>query len=175
MSAPFRHLVRVDAIPQEGRTVVLEANAAEREALASLYELPSVEALRASLELSHAPQGSVSVRGAVHGVVTRICVISLEPFQAAVDEAIDVCFAPPRPEDEEEGVDEPQTFTMADEDEPDPIVDGGIDLGALAAEFLALGLDPYPKKPGAMFEFRSDEGGTASPFAALAELERKRD
>ena len=37
------------------------------------------------------------------------------------------------------------------EDAPDPIVDGKIDLGALAAEFLALGLDPYPRKPGVAF------------------------
>ena len=38
------------------------------------------------------------------------------------------------------------------EDPPEPIVNGAIDLGALAAEFLMLGLDPYPRKPGAVFE-----------------------
>ena len=43
---------------------------------------------------------------------------------------------------------EPETFSIDDEDEPDPIIDGKIDLGALAAEFFALGLDPYPRKPG---------------------------
>ncbi len=36
-------------------------------------------------------------------------------------------------------------------DPPDPIVNGRIDLGQLAAEFLALGLDPYPRKPGVEF------------------------
>ena len=39
-------------------------------------------------------------------------------------------------------------FRLAIEDAPDPIVDGKIDLGALAAEFMILGLDPYPRKPG---------------------------
>jgi len=174
MSAPFSHVVRVDAIPKEGQTVALEANAAERETLASLYGLPSIEALRASLELRPAPRAGVRVTGAVHGLVTQTCVISLEPFQAVVDEAIDVRFAPPSTEQEEES-DEPQTFAVEDEDEPDPIIDGKIDIGALTAEFFALGLDPYPKKPGATFAFRTDEGEIASPFAALVEHQPKRD
>jgi hypothetical protein len=57
-----------------------------------------------------------------------------------------------------------------DEDPPDPIIDGRIDLGALAAEFLALGLDPYPRKPGAAFEGAEPEPERDSPFAALARL-----
>ena len=39
-----------------------------------------------------------------------------------------------------------------DADIPDPIVGGRIDFGVLTAEFLALGLDPYPRKPGMAFE-----------------------
>jgi hypothetical protein len=42
-------------------------------------------------------------------------------------------------------------FAIGEEEEPDPIVDGKIDLGALAAEFMILGLDPYPRKPGVDF------------------------
>ena len=34
-------------------------------------------------------------------------------------------------------------------DEPDIVNRGAIDLGELAAEELALNLDPYPRKPGA--------------------------
>jgi len=37
------------------------------------------------------------------------------------------------------------------QDPPDPIINGQIDLGALAAEFLVLNLDLYPRKPGATF------------------------
>jgi hypothetical protein len=176
MSAPFSRVVRVETIPKEGQTVALEANAAEREALASLYGLPSIASLRASLALNRTPQGGARVTGAVHGVVTQICVISLESFQANVAEEIDVRFAPQGQAHEEPGANEPQTFTMADEDEPDPIIEGKIDIGALAAEFLALGLDPYPRKPGATFEFQTDDHGEkVSPFSSLAELGRKRD
>ena len=46
---------------------------------------------------------------------------------------------------------------------------GSIDLGSLAAEFLALGLDPSPRKPGVAFEAPAD-AGEETPFAALQTL-----
>ena len=45
-----------------------------------------------------------------------------------------------------------------------------IDLGALAAEFLILNLDVYPRKPGVSFEAAEVSGDTLqrnSPFAVL--------
>ena len=53
---------------------------------------------------------------------------------------------------------------------PDEITNGQIDLGALAAEFLMLGLDPYPRKPGADFSFEGDDQDRESPFGALKAL-----
>ena len=57
-------------------------------------------------------------------------------------------------------------------DLPDPIVDGRIDLGAVALEFLVLALDPYPKKPGVAFDdvVVGDDDAEPSAFAALARL-----
>jgi len=46
----------------------------------------------------------------------------------------------------------------------------------VAAEFLALALDPYPRKPGVEFESPQPEAEPdekASPFAALAKLKEK--
>ncbi|HEY1452267.1 MAG TPA: DUF177 domain-containing protein, partial [Roseiarcus sp.] len=50
----------------------------------------------------------------------------------------------------------------------DPVIDGKIDLGALTAEHFALGLDPYPRKPGAEFVAPDEQAAPDSPFAALA-------
>jgi len=175
MHEPFSRVMRVHALPKEGQTVAIEASPAEREALAAFLKLPSIEALSASLALKRSASGGVRVTGAVHGEVTQVCVVSLEPFPATIDEEIDVRFAPRadggtarRP------ADEPESFSMAGEDEPDPIIDGKIDLGALAAEFFALGLDPYPRKPGASFEPPEEPGATISPFSALASPARKK-
>jgi Large ribosomal RNA subunit accumulation protein YceD len=172
---PFSRMMRVDALPKEGQTVSIEANSAEREALAAFLNLPSIEALSASLALMRSTNGGVRVIGAVHGELTQVCVVSLEPFPATVDEEIDVRFAPRADGGGARGpAAEAETFSMMDESEPDPIVDGKIDLGALAAEFLALGLDPYPRKPGASFESPEEPEAMVSPFSALASRAQKK-
>ena len=167
----FSRLVRVDALPREGQAVTIEATPAEREELASFYRLPAIAALTATLRLEPWGQGGARVAGAIHGELTQVCVVSLEPFPATVDEDVDVRFAPPTAANSRStAIEETQTFSLADHDEPESVIDGKIDLGSLAAELFALGLDPYPRKPGAVF----DEGGTDSeptdsPFAALAQ------
>ncbi len=175
MQEPFSRVLRVGALPREGQTVTIEASPAEREALATLYNLPSIEALVATLVLKPTARDGVRVRGAVHGELTQVCVVSLEPFPATIDEALDVRFASRfGDESARRRAEELETLSIAEEDEPDPVVDGKIDLGALAAEFFALGIDPYPRKPGALFEAPEQPEATVSPFSALASRSPKR-
>jgi hypothetical protein len=170
----FSRVVRVDHLPREGQVVTIEANLTEREELASFYRLPDIAALTATLRLEPWGRGGARVTGAVHGVLTQLCIVSVEPFPATVDEDVDVRFAPPTAAERKSSAEhEDQTFSLADEDEPDPIIDGKIDLGALTAEFFALGLDPYPRKPGAALdEERTNSEPTVSPFAALAQRDK---
>ena len=169
----FSRLVRVESLPREGQVVTIEATPTERDALASFYKLPAIAALTARLRLEPWGRRGARVTGAVHGELTQVCIVSLEPFPATVDEDVDVRFAPPTATDPKSSAQEAQAFSLADEDEPDPVIDGKIDLGALAAEFFALGLDPYPRRPGAVLE----EEGTHSepidsPFSALAQRDK---
>jgi Large ribosomal RNA subunit accumulation protein YceD len=97
----------------------------------------------------------VRVRGEVYAEVTQTCVVTLEPIEAIVREAVDVRFAEPAQEHRRGNLDAPGVAELIDldsDDPPDAIENGRIDLGALAAEFLALGLDPYPRKPGAVLD-----------------------
>jgi hypothetical protein len=168
MQEPFSRVIRVDTLPKDGETVTIEANPSERAALAAFLRLPSIEALSATLTVKRAAKGGARVIGVVHGELTQTCVVTLEPFPAAVEEEVDVRFAPHDEErDRRPPHDEPETFSMTDEDEPDPIVDGKIDLGALAAEFFALGLDPYPRKPGVEFVQPPEPEAETTPFAVL--------
>jgi hypothetical protein len=57
LSEPFSRIVRVDTIPRDGQTIAIEASPAEREALAALYRLPSIEALSAELTLQRSADG----------------------------------------------------------------------------------------------------------------------
>jgi uncharacterized metal-binding protein YceD (DUF177 family) len=168
----FSCVVRVDTLPREGQVVAIEATPAEREELASFYRLPAIAALTATLRLEPWGRGGARVTGAVHGELTQVCIVSVEPFPATVDEDVDVRFAPQKAAKPGSAAPE-ETFSLTDEDEPDPVVDGKIDLGALTAEFFALGLDPYPRKPGAALdEEPTNSEQTDSPFAALAQRDK---
>ena len=109
----------------------------------------------------------VRVTGDVSAEVTRVCVVTLESFPVEIEEAVDVRFAPVV--EERPGRAELEV-TLEDLDEPDPLIDGMIDLGALAAEFMALALDPYPRKPGVEFAPPPDDEPQPSPFDALGGL-----
>lgn len=180
---PFSRLVTVDPMPDEGIEVAIEADAAERAALTALNGLVDIGKLGAVFHVMRRPHGRVNVKGQVSATITQTCVVSLEPFESAVAEGVDVDFM--RPEDIEKAENErakreramprdQARFEEDDEDPPDPIIDGKIDLGALAAEFLALALDPYPKKPGVRFEELLTERPEEreSPFAILRKWDK---
>jgi uncharacterized metal-binding protein YceD (DUF177 family) len=169
---PFSRVIRVEAVPRDGQTVTIEANAAELRALAAFLKLPSIESLRATFALARSGRGGLRASGSVKGELTQVCGVSLEPFSATVDEEVDVRFLPNGAARVARA--EPESFSVTDEDEPEPIVDGQIDLGAVAREFFALGLDPYPRKPGARFESPEEPEANVSPFSVLASRAEKK-
>ena len=63
-------------------------------------------------------------------------------------------------------------MTLDAEDPPEMLRDGAVDLGAVAIEFLLLGIDPYPRKPGAVFDAPPAGDPVSHPFAALAALKK---
>ena len=58
--------------------------------------------------------------------------------------------------------------------DPEPLIGDGVDLGALATEYLMVGLFiESRRKPGAVFEAPQDVKPDPGPFAALAGLKEK--
>lgn len=169
----FSRRFSVETMRDKKISTSIEADARELGALAGFLGLAAIAFLRAGFELRLLSRGRIEVTGTVEARITQACVASLEAFDSDIREPIDVIFLPPP----EPGPGKPHKgaaadFAMDDPDDlSDTIVEGRIDLGALAAEFLALALDPYPRKPGADF----DAGGAAdrvrpTAFAALAKL-----
>ena len=167
--APFSRPLKVEAVPHDGLDRRVEADAAERAELARRFGLVGVAELVGDFHIERFGR-EARVTGEVDALVTQICVVTLEPFDERVTEEVDVRFAPPADERKPHVAKKEETLNFDEDDEPDPIVDGKIDLGALAAEFLALGLDPYPRKPGAEFAAPAAEEDEDSPFAPLIEL-----
>jgi uncharacterized metal-binding protein YceD (DUF177 family) len=166
MSEVFSRKMRLGGIGQEEARRI-EANEAERAALAALFNLPGIAALSGDFWVRHEQRGVIAARLVLRAKVTQICVITLDPFDALVAEEAALRFIPAAaiPEAAELVLD-PETL-----DGPDEIPYSGetIDLGAVLAEQLALALDPYPKKPGATLPPEAAEAAD-NPFAALKRL-----
>ncbi|MBM6595530.1 YceD family protein [Microvirga pudoricolor] len=159
---PLTRPVDVVHMPARGTQAHVHATEEECRALARDFKLPAIRSLTGDFTLEKTAKG-IQVRGTVRADITQTCVATLEDFDSTVEEDVDVDFAEP------EGMPAAPPTDEHDFDPPDEIVNGKIDLGALTAEFLALGLDPYPRKPGAAFE-GGDKDKEESPFAALAKL-----
>ncbi|HLM41687.1 MAG TPA: DUF177 domain-containing protein [Microvirga sp.] len=163
---PLSRPVDVMNIPPRGQEVHVEATAEECAALAADFGLPGIRRLSGDYRLTNSAKG-VHVTGLVKASITQICVVTLEPFDSDVEEEVEVDFAEPA------GMPAEPPTDINEYEPPDEIVNGQVDLGALTSEFLVLGLDPYPRKPGVDFEYRDPADGKDSPFAALGKLKPK--
>jgi uncharacterized metal-binding protein YceD (DUF177 family) len=159
---PLTRPVDIVHMPARGTEVHVHATDEECRALARDFKLPAIRSLTGDYTLDKTAKG-IHVRGTVRADITQTCVATLEDFDSRVEEQVDVDFATP------EGMPAAPPTDEHDYEPPDEIVRGKIDLGTLTAEFLALGLDPYPRKPGVAFD-GGDSDRDESPFAALAKL-----
>lgn len=165
----FSRPVLVARLPPGGLAVEIAASAEECTTVARQLGLPAIRSLGARYRLVGRHEG-VRLTGRITAEIAQICVVSLDEFETRMSEDVELDFIEARSGRDQDRDDE--AVIELDTDEPDEIVDGRVDLGTVTAEFLALGLDPYPKKPGAAFEPpEPDDAG--SPFARLAELKAR--
>lgn len=172
---PWRSPITVAQIPDTGLHRELEASAAERQAMADVAGLRDVLSAHADFDVEPKSGGRVQVTGRVRARIGQTCVVTLDPIESEIDEEVDLTFAPEaetrRLEDLiEEGQDDEGPPDVADP--PEAIVNGIIDLGRIATDALFLAIDPYPRKPGAVFEAEvAAPDPEDHPFAALKALQ----
>jgi hypothetical protein len=168
---PWSVAVTVAQIPEHGLHRDIEASAAERQAMAALAGLREISSAHASLDVTPIRDGRVHVVGRVAARIGQTCVVTLDPIDNAIDEAIDLIFAPASQiRDLAESIDDTEGNEQIP-DPPEPIVGGMIDLGRVATDALFLGIDPYPRKPDAVFEPPAAPADPEDhPFAALKAL-----
>ncbi|MFN4142934.1 YceD family protein [Aestuariivirga sp.] len=157
----FSRPLQVDRVPKAGSVEKLSAEPQELKALAKRMKIPALHSLSAEIRATPWRGGGLKLEGHLTAEVEQISVISLEAFRETVSVPVSRYFLPAGAVAENE-----------EEDDADPIENGWVDLGEVAAETLALDLDPYPRKPGETFaEHIEDDGREAerqSPFAVLS-------
>lgn len=171
MSAAWTKTVKLGEIGRDGLVLDLAPDEAERQTIARQLALKSLSAFTARVTLKPWLDG-IEMKGRFRGVVEQICGVSLDPFEAPVQGEIEVRVVPAgsplaAPVDGGE-VD----LDLDAPDPPDVLETDTLDVAAYVVEHLALEIDPFPRKPGAAFDFvppAEDE----SPFAILKKLQNQ--
>lgn len=172
---PLDWSIATDSVPDQGQTLELAANARECAAIARALELLECKALRVSCKIMPKPDDRYRVTGTFTAETTQSCVVTLEPVAGRVEETFDVEFRPP------DRIPAPRGGELDIDDGPDiePLEASSIPLGAIVFEYLASAVDPFPRKPDAVFEhdaMTDAKGATAgedNPFSVLAQLKRE--
>lgn len=171
---PFNRPVDVAQI-REARQTRLTASAQECRAIARHLGLESVGKLEAVVTTRPWRRHGLGVDGTLSATIGQICTLSGDPMTTDISEKFSERFYP-----EDRDPKKPQAETIIDVEatsDYETFVGETVDLGALVIEFLSLGVDPYPRKPGAVLRDQARgksipeaaETGPLSPFAKLAE------
>jgi len=146
----------------------LVAGEETRRRIARELGLDSLVELEAMVEVSPWLDG-VEITGKWHAELVQTCGVTLEPLPSEPEGAFFVralpAGSPNMPEPPTGEVD----LEVEAEDPPDEIEDGKVDLAAYVVEHLALEIDPFPRKPGAVFT-PPEEPEEMSPFAVLRQF-----
>jgi hypothetical protein len=167
-TAPWRHEISWAAALRGAAPFRLIADEEARERITRTLREEAVKSLSAQVAIRPWRDG-VELNGRIEAVVTRLCGVSLEAFDETIDEPMHVRIVPPGsanlPKEEDGAI----VVDLEGDDPPDVLSGGAIDVAAYVVEHLALALDPFPRKPGAVFEAPAATT-PASPFSVLSQL-----
>ena len=170
-ASPWHFPVAVEDVPELGEHFDLTADSQVRAAIAKAAGLRDLTRLEANFDVNR-QRGGLRVIGRIAATVGQTCVVTLEPVANEVAEDVDLLFAPQASVAESGGA---AIRPEGSKYDVEPLISEVVDLGAVATEFLVLGLDPYPRKPGAVFESPEETAAGDGPFSALAALQKGRD
>jgi uncharacterized metal-binding protein YceD (DUF177 family) len=153
-ASPVSFRVSVVRLPQKGMPITIEADEGQLGRLAAEHGLLAAGSFRAELTVSNWKGSGVRVHGQVGADITQACVISLDPVESHVEAEISALFVPEnsRLAKIDTGHREEILLDAEGPESPEPFSGDSIDVGALAEEYFALAIDPYPRKEGARIE-----------------------
>ncbi len=168
MSGDWGRAIRLHELGRGPVTLKLEADAAERARIAGDLGLESLPSLCAEVTVRPWLDGA-EITGRFKAVVEQVCSVSAEAFEQPVAGEIAVSVVPAGSPN---APGEPGHEVELDLEAPDPpdVLEGdAIDVAAYVVEHLALEIDPFPRRPGAEFDYQPPTK-EESPFAVLKNL-----
>ncbi|CAM9727839.1 unnamed protein product [Ectocarpus fasciculatus] len=163
--AEFSRKIDCSELSRKPKYFSVEATENECAALAERFTCEAITGLKADFRVVRAAGSEarkIKIRGRVKGNVTQNCAATLEPFVLPVEREFNTAI-------QEVSLDSVQSTLWALEENTetdDEIMEGDpLDLGEVAAQCLALCIDPYAKHPD--FVPSSDAGSGNSEGAAI--------
>lgn len=148
--------------------ISLTAALEDRQALAQRFDWIEACSVEAHLEMKMIAEQAYLVTGRIEAAIIQRCRLSGNPVPESIIATVEERFADLETIDETGAID-PMAVTL------EPLGDGGIPLGEMIAQLVALEASPWPRDPEADAEtvLRS-RGDDSHPFASLAELKKNR-
>ncbi|MCM1323342.1 MAG: DUF177 domain-containing protein [Acetobacter sp.] len=170
MQKEFSYPLQIDELGQGEQTYKLRADKEQLKTLAEILQVPAVNSFGANIGLKfQKKRGMLEVYGTVRANLGLISVISLEPFDKDYITEFKLTYDTNATYEDIYKEDDD-----IEEDIPDIVYDGKIDLGDIAIEQIALVMEDHPRKDGETFEaiVEDSEPIKNNPFAALAKLKK---
>ncbi len=166
-------------VAADGLEIVVNADENDRGKLAEDLGILSVDVFEATVMARPWRKSGVRLDGVIRATAQQNCVVTLDAVSEKIEESFSLRLLPEQELTALEETDEIVIDPEAEVDPPDPIVDGKIDVGAIVCEHLALGLNPYPRKEGQVFEDSNEDepmvaeaDETNSAFSVLNSLKK---
>ena len=184
----WSYFLDVEDLEKERTALSISPDEQERKRLCQRLGLVSIEKLDADMVIERrAGEVAFHISGTIHAEVTQSCVVTLEPVRSTISEEFEAWFADPdaaisiaKARHEKLSEKSHGELPVLDEsDDPEPLIEGKIDLGETVTQYLSLFINPYPHAEGVQFEQsddqikKPDDALTKNPFAALKDWKDK--
>ena len=163
-ASEFSRLVPLARIGRDKRRERIEANAAEREALARRLDLIALDRLSAVATLWRETDSEILLEAAWEAEFVQNCVVTLEPVAGTARDTFVLRYGPEEASE--------QLLLGLEEMDFEPLAGDAIDVGEAVAQELSLALPAFPRHPEAAGDASIEEASGDSPIAALSALRR---
>jgi hypothetical protein len=176
-------------IRQTHMTIAPDADQLQR--LTKRLNILSLDFLSADIALGRDSRNMIiHIEGTFHAKIQQECVITLVPIMTEIKEDFEAWYADPEQAvsltkvryDKQAKKGRIETPILDESEDPEPVIEGKIDLGELVTQHLSLAIDPYPHAEGAEHKYAESAENAEempeirkNPFAALKNWKSRKD
>jgi hypothetical protein len=181
--------IEVETLGQKPLELSIKASEQQCKDIANRLDLVAIDELGAELVINREESGNIiHVKGVFRARVCQKCIITLDELSQEISDEFEAWYADPEQAVSLAKVRHERMSKMMDaevplleeNEDPEPVIDGKIDIGELVIQYLSLSLNEYPQAEGVAHapsvESVSGRGeGMNRPFAKLKEWKKGKE